>query len=158
MTGYDETTLPRAAALFGPQRVEFHALGVLGDLLAPAGQMQAYLAGLLAGDPINKEALLGRIADARIRLADLYLALNLLDEALGAHPVAAPYPLVQTYEDGLRRLEQRLQKVEADRACRYGMAQPRPDTYAYDKHEVLDMVCTMAAREAAEKEEPHGTV
>lgn len=158
MTGYDTTTLPRAAALFGPQRVEYRALRCLGELMAPAGQMQAYLAELMDGEPVNKEALLGRITDMKIRVADLYLALNLLDEVLGAHPVAAPYPLVQTYEDGLRRLEQRIQKVEADRACRYGMVQPRPDTYAYDKHEVLDMVCTMAAREAAEKEETHGTV
>ena len=155
MTGYDTTTLPRAAALFGPQRVEYRALRCLGNLLAPAGQMQAYLAALMDGEPVNKEALLGRITEMRLRLADLYLALNLLDEVLGAHPVAAPYPLVQTYEDGLRHLEQRLQKVEADRACGYGFPAPAPDAYAYDKHEVLDMICTMAAREAAEKEVPH---
>lgn len=153
MTGYDTTTLPRAAALFGPQRVEYRALRCLGELMAPAGQMQAYLAELMDGEPVNKEALLGRITDMKIQVADLYLALNLLGEVLGAHPVAAPYPLVQTYEDGLRSLEQRLKKVEADRACGYGFTAPDPDAYTYDKREVLDMICTMAAREAAEKEE-----
>ena len=54
-----------------------------------------------------------------------------------------------------------VKKIEHDRACRYGApAGPAPDTYQYDKREVLDMVCTMAARKASEKEkeEPHGTV
>ena len=150
MTGYDETTLPRAAALFGPQRVEYHTLRCLGELLAPAGQMQAYLADLLRGEPVNKEALLSRIGDIRIQLADLYLALNLLDEALGAHPVWKPYPFETCYNAALSRLEARVKAAEDDR--KYRGAWPAPDAYTYDKHEVLDMVCTMAAREAAEKE------
>lgn len=36
MTGYNATTLPRAAALYGPQRIECRALQELGDPESPA--------------------------------------------------------------------------------------------------------------------------
>ena len=89
MTGYNATTLPRAAALYGPQRIECRALQELGTLLSHAGLMQAYLAELLRGEPVNKEALGMRIGYTKIAAVDLYVALNLLEEVLGAHPIAS---------------------------------------------------------------------
>lgn len=153
MTGYDVTTLPRAAALYGPQRIECRALQELGTLLSHAGLMQAYLAELLRGEPVNKEALGMRIGYTKIAAVDLYVALNLLEEVLGAHPIAKPYPLTDHYEARMQELERKVKKVEDARRFRDNWHNPYPaDSPQYDKREVLDMVCTMAAREAAKKE------
>lgn len=153
MTGYDTTTLPRAAALYGPQRIEYRALQELGTLLSHAGLMQAYLAELLRGEPVNKEALGMRIGYTKIALVDLYVALNLLAEVLGEHPIAAIYPLTDAYEARMQALERKVKKLEDARRFRNGWHNPYPaDSPQYDKREVLDMVCTMAAREAAKKE------
>lgn len=153
MNGYDATTLPRAAALYGPQRIEYRALQELGTLLSHAGLMQAYLAELLRGEPVNKEALGMRIGYTKIALVDLYVALNLLAEVLGEHPIAAIYPLTDAYEERMQALERKVKKAEEDRRCRNLWDNPFPaDTPQYDKREVLDIVCTMAAREAAKKE------
>lgn len=153
MNGYDTTTLPRAAALYGPQRIEYRALQELGTLLSHAGLMQAYLAELLRGEPINKEALGMRIGYTKIALVDLYVALNLLAEVLGEHPIAAIYPLTDHYEACMQELERKVKKVEDARRFRDNWHNPYPaDSPQYDKREVLDMVCTMAAREAAKKE------
>lgn len=153
MTGYDTTTLPRAAALYGPQRIEYRALQELGTLLSHAGLMQAYLAELLRGEPVNKEALGMRIGYTKIALVDLYVALNLLAEVLGEHPIASIYPLTDAYEARMQALERKVKKLEDARRFRNGWHNPYPaDSPQYDKREVLDMVCTMAAREAAKKE------
>lgn len=153
MTGYDATTLPRAAALYGPQRIEYRVLHDLGTLLFQAGQMQEYIANLLRSEPVNREALGVRITYTKIAAIDLYFSLNLLEEILGAHPIAAPYPLADHYENRMRALEQQIKKVEDDRHYRDYWSNPFPtDTPQYDKREVLDMVCTVAAREAAKKE------
>lgn len=155
MNGYDTTTLPRAAALYGPQRIEYRALQELGTLLSHAGLMQAYLAELLRGEPVNKEALGMRIGYTKIALVDLYVALNLLEEVLGAHPITEPYPLTDHYEARMQSLERKVKKAEENRRCRNLWGNPFPaDTPQYDKREVLDMVCTMAAREAEKKEVP----
>ena len=153
MTGYDVTTLPRAAALYGPQHIECRALQELGTLLSHAGLMQAYLAELLRGEPVNKEALGMRIGYTKIAAVDLYVSLNLLEEVLGAHPIAKPYLLTDHYEACMQELERKVKKVEDARRFRDGWRNPYPaDSPQYDKREVLDMVCTMAAREAAKKE------
>lgn len=153
MTGYDATTLPRAAALYGPQRIEYRVLHDLGTLLFQASQMQEYIANLLRSEPVNREALGVRITYTKIAAVDLYVALNLLEEVLGAHPIAAPYPLSDLYENRMRTLERQVKKVEDARHFRDNWHNPYPaDSPQYDKREVLDMVCTMAAREAAKKE------
>lgn len=153
MTGYDATTLPRAAALYGPQRIEYRVLHDLGTLLFQAGQMQEYIANLLRSEPVNSEALGMRIGYVKISAIDLYVSLNLLEEVLGRHPIAAPYPLSDLYENRMRTLEQQVKKVEDERHYRDYWNNPYPtDTLQYDKREVLDMVCTVAAREAAKKE------
>lgn len=153
MTGYDATTLPRAAALYGPQRIEYRVLHDLGTLLFQAGQMQEYIANLLRSEPVNPEALGMRIGYAKISAIDLYVSLNLLEEVLGRHPIAAPYPLSDLYENRMRTLERQVKKVEDARRFRDNWHNPYPaDSPQYDKREVLDMVCTMAAREAAKKE------
>lgn len=153
MTGYDATTLPRAAALYGPQRIEYRVLHDLGTLLFQAGQMQEYIANLLRSEPVNREALGVRITYTKIAAIDLYFSLNLLEEILGAHPIAAPYPLSDLYENRMRTLERQVKKVEDARRFRDNWHNPYPaDSPQYDKREVLDMVCTMAAREAAKKE------
>lgn len=154
MTGYNATTLPRAAALYGPQRIECRALQELGTLLSHAGLMQAYLAELLRGEPVNKEALGMRIGYTKIAAVDLYVALNLLAEVLGEHPIAAIYPLTDHYEACMQELERKVKKAEDARRFRDNWRNPYPaDSPQYDKREVLDMVCTMAAREAAKKED-----
>lgn len=154
MTGYDATTLPRAVSLYGPQRIEYRALKDFGKLLSEAGQMQAYLADLLRGDPVNKEALLYRTGNVTVYLLDLYISLQLMEEVLGAHPIAAPHMMLDAYESRMRNLEQQVKKIEDSRRYRNLWKNPYPaDTPQYDKREVLDIVCTMAAREAAQKEE-----
>lgn len=153
MNGYDETTLPRAVAAYGPYRIEYRVLRRVGELNDKTGELQGFLAQLLDGEPVPMTWVSGRIAGAQIALIDLYAELTLLAELLGEHPCADAHNMVITYENILRGLEKDVKKIEHDRACRYGApAGPAPDTYQYDKREVLDMVCTMAAREAAEKE------
>ena len=114
--------------------------------------MTGYDATLLRSEPVNQEALGMRIGYAKISAIDLYVSLNLLEEVLGRHPIAAPYPLSDLYENRMRTLEQQVKKVEEDRHYRDYWNNPYPTgTPQYDKREVLDMVCTVAAREAAKK-------
>lgn len=154
MTGYDATTLPRAAAVFGPQRIEYRTLHDLGLLLAEAGQMQAYLADLLRGEPVNKDALLYRTGYVDLYLMDLYVSLHLLEEVLGAHPIPDACHICNQYEERMGKLEKKVKEIESSRRYRNLWNNPYPTgTPQYDKREVLDMVCTIAAREAAQKEE-----
>ena len=52
MNGYDETTLPRAVAAYGPYRIEYRVLRRVGELNDKTGELQGYLAQLLDGEPV----------------------------------------------------------------------------------------------------------
>lgn len=160
MLTFDETTLERAAAVYGPFRLERQFLQDCGKLNSATGNLAVLLVDLLEQQPVNQYQLSDALTKTGTAIVDVLLALQQMEAVFGLHPCADAGNYFALYTALMNQLERNVQKVEQARANRYGApaAAPKPDTYEYDKREVLDMVCTMAAREAAEKEETHGTV
>ena len=158
MLTFDETTLERAAAVYGPFRLEHGFLQDYARLNRAAGELAVRLVDLLERQPVDPCQINDALIKTEVAMVDLYVALEQLQALLGFHPDGNASPFFALHTARMDDLEKSVRKAEQARAARYGCPARQPD--AYDKHEVLDMICTLAAREAAakEKEEPHGTV
>lgn len=156
MLSFDETTLDRAAAVYGPANLELKFLQQYARLNRAAGNLSVRLVDLLEKQPVNRQEILDTLTGTSVATVGFYLALEQLEAMANLHPNGKASPFFALHTALMDQLERDVRKAEQSRADRYGA--PESDTYEYDKREVLEMVCTMAAREAAEKEEPHGTV
>lgn len=150
MLKHNETTLARAAATYGPIHTEHDFIRAAGCCTAAIGTLTDALLRLQDGLPVCE-------AEVTIALSKLFAAIPPLwvsAEVVGAM-IGQPANLEATTffsgrEAALDQMERNLKKIADKRG------QPRVyphGTMLYDKHEILDMICTMAAREAAEKEE-----
>lgn len=160
MLSFDETTLERAAAVYGPFRLEHRFLQDYGRLNRKAGELAVRLVDLLERRPVDSGLIRDALTTTSVALVDLYVALEQLEALFGGHPDGKASPFYALHTGKMNELEKSVRSAEQARANRYGCPawQPAPGTFQYDKREVLELACTMAAREAAEKEEPHGTV
>ena len=160
MLTFDETTLERAAAVYGPFRLEHRFLQDYGRLNRSAGELAVRLVDMLERQPVDPCQINDALIKTEVAMVDLYVALEQLQALLGFHPDGNASPFLALHTARMNDLEKSVRKAEQARANRYGCPawQPAPDTYQYDKREVLELACTMAAREAAEKEDPYGTV
>lgn len=160
MLTFDETTLDRAAAVYGPFRLERRFLQDYGRLNREAGELADLLVDLLEGEPVDENRVVNAVNKTGATLAGMYVALEQLEALFGFHPDGKASPFYSLHTVKMNELEKSVRSAEQARANRYGCPawQPAPGTYQYDKREVLELACEMAAREAAEKEETHGTV
>lgn len=160
MLTFDETTLERAAAVYGPFRLEHRFLQQYARLNRAAAYLSVLLVDMLEKQPVDRREVMDTLTQTSVATAEFYLAQEQLEALFDRHPDGKASPFFSLHTAMMNQLERSVRKAEQARANRYGApaAAPKPDTYEYDKREVLDMVCTMAAREAAEKEESHGTV
>lgn len=146
---HNETTLARAAAAYGPIRTEHDFIRAAGCCTAAIGTLTDALLRLQDGLPVCE-------AEVTIALSQLFAAIPPLwvsAEVVGAMIGQPSNPEATTFFSGreaaLDQMERDLKKMADKRG------QPRmypPGTMLYNKNEILDLVCTMAAREAAEKE------
>ena len=160
MLSFDETTLERAAAVYGPFRLEHRFLQDYGRLNREAGELAVRLVDMLESQPVDRRRITNAMNKTSVAMVDLYVALEQLEALFGGHPDGKASPFYALHTGKMNELEKSVRSAEQARANRYGCPawQPVPGTYQYDKREVLELACTMAAREAAEKEDPHGTV
>ena len=160
MLTFDETTLERAASVYGPFRLERRFLLEYSKLNRAAAHLSVLIVELLEQQPVDRREVNAALTKTAAAAVGASLALEQREAVFGLHPDGKAGSFRALHTALMNQLESDVRKAELARAKRYGNpdSAPEPDTYEYDKREVLDMVCTMAAREAAEKEEPHGTV
>ena len=150
MLKHDETTLARAAAAYGPTRTEHDYIRAAGRCTADIGTLTDALLRLQDGFPVYNAEVSLALTQLFASIPALWVAAEVVGVMIGEPVNNEATPFYSLREAELDQMERNIKKIMDKRGspCIYP-----PGTMLYDKHEILDMVCTMAAREAAKKEE-----
>ena len=150
MAKHNETTLARAARFYGPLRTEHAYIRAAGRCAAAMGELTDALLRLQDGLPVLEVEIGNALTKLEAAIPDLWVAAERVGALVGQPFNAGGTIFFSGREAALDELETKLKRA-ADRAGPPRPA-PAPGTPLFDKHEVLDMICTIAAREAAQKE------
>lgn len=156
MAKHNETTLARAARLYGPLRTEHAYIRAAGRCAAAMGELTNALLRLQDGLPVLEVEIANALTKLEATVPDLWVAAERVGALVGQPFNAGGTVFFSGRESALDELEAKLQRA----AGHAGPPRPAPEpgTPLFDKQEFLDMVCTIAAREAAQtkKEAPDG--
>lgn len=156
---FDETTPHRYVQAFGPQRVEHDFIRAAARVSAAASDLTDVLMRLQEGIAVSPPEPDNALSRLMAELPALYVAAETLGEMLRAagmpgrpfSPDEPTFTALRTAE--LATMERQTRNAEA--SAKYpAMPHCPPGTPLYNKKEILDLACTMAARNAQQKEEP----
>lgn len=160
MTQHNETTLRRAAAIFGPVRTEHIWMQEAARLQSAMGALTDVLLRLQDGDPVHEPEASNAVTAAETALPAALVALERVKALLGMRTEATESCFFAVRTRLLDELEHRTAEAEA-RAMR-----PNPnDTAAgetlYSKQDMLELTLALfeqqQARRGRAKGGPHGT-